>query len=121
MLNDNFTIYYETTQWNITNDIDKKMKYVIMELNKNPSYRLELSAHTDCQGDAKTNMVLSRQRLAEAIKLFFSRGANESQILGRYFGEEKPANNCHCDGNNNYDCSNEEMKKNRRTEVRLIK
>lgn len=121
MLNDNFTIYYETTQWNITNDVDKKMKYVIMELNKNPNYRLELSAHTDCQGDAKTNMVLSRQRLAEAIKLFFSRGANEAQIIGRYFGEEKPANNCHCDGNNNYDCSNEEMKKNRRTEVRLIK
>jgi outer membrane protein OmpA-like peptidoglycan-associated protein/tetratricopeptide (TPR) repeat protein len=120
-VNDKFAIYYETTQWNITSDIDKKMKYVIMELNKNPNYRLELSAHTDCQGDAKTNMVLSRQRLAEAIKLFFSRGANESQIVGRYFGEEKPANNCHCDGNNNYDCSNEEMKMNRRTEVRLIK
>ncbi|MBL7788451.1 MAG: OmpA family protein [Chitinophagales bacterium] len=118
---DRFVIYYETTQWNITAAVDKQMSNIIKELNKNPNYRLELSAHTDCQGDAKTNLVLSRQRLAEATKLFFMRGANEAQIIGRYFGEEKPANNCHCDSKDNYDCSNEEMSKNRRTEVRLIK
>jgi len=118
---DALTIYYETTMWTITEEVDKHMQFLIKELNRNPNYRLELLAHTDCQGDAKTNLVLSRQRLAEATKLFFSRGANEAQIIGRYFGEAKPANNCHCDGSNNYDCSNEEMKMNRRTEVRLIK
>ena len=120
-MSDKFVIYYETTQWFISDVVEKQIQYVVRELNKNPNYKLELSSHTDCQGDAKVNLVLSRQRLAEAIKLFFSRGANESQIIGRYFGEEKPANNCHCDGANNYDCSNEDLKKNRRTEVRLIK
>jgi outer membrane protein OmpA-like peptidoglycan-associated protein len=118
---DRFTIYYETTQWYISDVLEKQIQYVVRELNRNPNYKLELSSHTDCQGDSKVNLVLSRQRLAEAIKLFFSRGANESQIIGRYFGEEKPVNNCHCDGANNYDCSNEDLKKNRRTEVRLIK
>jgi len=118
---DHFTIYYETTKWNITESVNEKMQYVIRELNKNPNYRLELSAHTDCQGDAQTNMVLSRQRLAEAVKLFFARGANETQIIGRYFGEERPVNSCRCDSENNYNCSNEELMRNRRTEVRLVK
>ncbi len=120
-MSDRFTIYYETTQWYISDVLEKQIQYVVRELNRNPNYKLELSSHTDCQGDSKVNLVLSRQRLAEAIKLFFSRGVNESQIIGRYFGEEKPVNNCHCDGANNYDCSNEDLKKNRRTEVRLIK
>jgi outer membrane protein OmpA-like peptidoglycan-associated protein len=118
---DNLTIYYETTQWNISESMDRQMQYFIRELNKNPNARLEISSHTDCQGDSKTNLVLSRQRLAEVTKLFFSRGANETQMIGRYFGEEKPANSCRCDGDNNYSCSNEELRKNRRTEVRLIK
>lgn len=120
-IQENFTIYYETTKWDISETVDKNMQHVIRELNKNPNYRLELSAHTDCQGDAKTNMILSRQRLAEAIKLFFARGANESQIIGRYYGEERPVNNCRCDQSDNSTCSNEMMSKNRRTEVRLIK
>ena len=120
-LSDEFTIYYETTEWNISGLIDKQIQFIVRELNRNPTYRLEVSSHTDCQGDATGNLGLSRQRLAEAIKLFFSRGTNESQIIGRYFGEEKPVNKCHCDNVNNYDCSNEDLKKNRRTEVRLIK
>jgi outer membrane protein OmpA-like peptidoglycan-associated protein/tetratricopeptide (TPR) repeat protein len=120
-LSDYLTIYYETTQWNISESMDRQMQYFIKELNKNPNARLEISSHTDCQGDPKTNLVLSRQRLAEVTKLFFSRGANEAQMIGRYFGEEKPINSCRCDGANNYNCSNEELRKNRRTEVRLIK
>lgn len=120
-LKDNFTIYYETTQWAISQDIDRQIQYVIAQLNQHPSYRLELQSHTDCQGDAKANLVLSKMRLDEAIKYFFSRGASEAQIVGRYFGESKPANNCQCDGANNYDCSNEELRKNRRTEVKLIR
>jgi outer membrane protein OmpA-like peptidoglycan-associated protein len=120
-LNDNLTIYYETTQWNISESMDRQMQYFIRELNKNPNARLEISSHTDCQGDPKTNLVLSRQRLAEVTKLFFSRGASEAQMIGRYFGEERPVNSCKCDGENNYNCSNEELRKNRRTEVRLIK
>lgn len=120
-LSDNFVIYYETTKWDITDQVNRQIQYVIKELNQNPSYKLELSAHTDCQGDAKTNLALSRQRMAEAIKLFFSRGANEKQLVGRYFGEERPVNRCRCDGGNNYNCSNEDLQKNRRTEVRLIR
>ena len=118
---DNLTIYYETTQWNISESMDRQMQYFIRELNKNPNARLEISSHTDCQGDPKTNLVLSRQRLAEVTKLFFSRGANEAQMIGHYFGEERPANSCKCDRENNYSCSNEQLRRNRRTEVRLIK
>lgn len=120
-MQDKFTIYYESTQWNITTLIDKQIQYVIKQLNQNPNYRLEIDAHTDCQGDAKANMALSRLRLDETIKYFFSRGASESQMIGKYFGESKPVNNCQCDSYEGYDCSNEDLRKNRRTEVRLVK
>lgn len=120
-MQDNYNLYYESGKWEISDEADKQIQYFITALNKNPNYKLELSSYTDCQGEEDANINLSRQRLAEVKKLFFMRGAAESQMIGKFYGEKKPANNCNCDQNGNHNCSPEEMKKNRRTEVRLVK
>lgn len=120
-MTDNFNLYYSSGQWEITDDVNKQIQYVVNTLNQNPSYKLTLSSHTDCQGDETTNIALSRQRVAEAKKLFFMRGVAESQMVGEYFGEAKPLTNCNCDQYGNYTCSPEDMRKNRRTEVKIIR
>lgn len=118
---DNFNLYYSSGQWEITDDVNRQIQYIVNLLNQNPSYKLELSSHTDCQGEEALNAALSRQRVAEARKLFFMRGVAEAQMIGKFYGEAKPINSCNCDQYGNYNCSSEEMRKNRRTEVRIIK
>jgi outer membrane protein OmpA-like peptidoglycan-associated protein/tetratricopeptide (TPR) repeat protein len=119
-LADNFNLYYSSGQWEITEDVNKQIQYVVSILAQNPTYKLELSSHTDCQGDEATNAALSRQRVAEARKLFFMRGVAEEQMIGKYYGEVRPINSCSCDQYGNYNCSPEEMRKNRRTEVKVL-
>jgi outer membrane protein OmpA-like peptidoglycan-associated protein/tetratricopeptide (TPR) repeat protein len=120
-LSDNLTLYYATSQWEITDEVNRQIQYIVTTLNQNPNYKLELSSHTDCQGDEGANITLSRQRVAEAKKLFFMRGVAEAQMVGKFYGEAKPLFNCNCDQFNNYSCSPEDMRKNRRTEVKIIK
>jgi len=120
-LTENFNLYYENSQWVITEAIDRQIQHIVTILSQNPSYKLELNSHTDCQGDEKMNVALSKMRMEEAKKLFFSRGVSDKQMIGKYYGESKPFNTCKCDKFDNYNCSSDEMKKNRRTEVRIIK
>ena len=120
-VSDHFTLYYETSQWLINEPMEKQIQYAVTSLIKNPTYKLELNSYTDCQGDVASNIQLSKLRLEEAKKLFFSRGVPENQIICKYHGEASPVNDCRCDEVDNYNCSSDEMKKNRRTEVRILK
>lgn len=121
VITENYTIYYDNSQWMLTPAFNKQIQNTVNILNQNPGYKVQLTSHTDCQGDAKLNMELSKRRLEEAKKIFFSRGVSESQMVGRYVGETEPKNNCHCDQYDNYSCPSNEMRQNRRTEVRILK
>lgn len=121
VLSDQLTLYYESGQAYNTENLNRQIQHIVQILNQNPGYKLELLAHTDCQGDKMMNLQLSKIRMEEAKKLFFSRGVAESQIIGKFFGENMPTNTCRCDDNDNYSCSSDLMRLNRRTEVRIIK
>lgn len=120
-LTDNFNIYYESGNWMMTESLNKQIQHIVGLLNQNPGYKMELISHTDCQGEAKANLELSRQRLEEAKRFFFSRGVSDKQMVGKYMGETQPANGCSCDRMDNYNCPGDLMRLNRRTEVRLLK
>lgn len=120
-LTDNYNIYYESGQSSVTENLNRQIQHSISILNRNPQYKLEITSYTDCQGDKNYNLSLSKRRMEELKMLFFSRGVAEKQIIGKYSGEASPLNNCSCDSMNNYNCSPDEIKKNRRTEIKLIK
>jgi outer membrane protein OmpA-like peptidoglycan-associated protein len=120
-LTDSYNLFYESGGWVLNDMINRQIQSTIKTLNQNPSFKLELKAHTDCQGDKAMNLQLSKARLAEAKKLFFSYGVSDAQIVGSYFGESLPANSCKCDDYSNSNCSGDELRLNRRTEVKILK
>ena len=59
-------------------------------LKKKPTWKLEITGHTDNQGDDTANMLLSKKR-AEAVKAYLvSQGIDVTRINTLYFGETKP-------------------------------
>lgn len=80
-------------------------------LIKKPDWQLTVAGHTDSQGGAQNNLILSKKR-AEAVKVYLNqRGVEESRIIVQYYGEEKPiADNETPEG----------RQKNRRVEMTII-
>ena len=59
-------------------------------LIKKPDWRLRVAGHTDSQGGAQNNLILSKKR-AEAVRAYLSQhGVDESRVIVEYYGEEKP-------------------------------
>lgn len=59
-------------------------------LKKKPTWKLEITGHTDNQGDDTANMLLSKKR-AEAIKAYLvSQGIDATRFVIQYYGETKP-------------------------------
>ena len=59
-------------------------------LKENPQLEIRLEGHTDNQGDAAPNQLLSEQRVAEAKRYLVGRGVAESRISTVGFGGSKP-------------------------------
>jgi outer membrane protein OmpA-like peptidoglycan-associated protein len=78
---------------------------------KKDTWKLKVAGHTDSQGKAQTNLILSKKR-AEAVKAFLvQRGVATERIIVQYFGEEKPvADNETAEG----------RQKNRRVEMEVM-
>lgn len=80
-------------------------------LKKKPTWKLEITGHTDNQGDDTANMLLSKKR-AEAVKAYLvSQGIDATRLITQYYGETKPiATNDTPEG----------RQKNRRVEMKVV-
>lgn len=80
-------------------------------LIKKPTWKLEISGHTDNVGDDNSNLILSKKR-AEAVRNYLvSKGIDTTRFIVNYFGETKPiADNNTADG----------RAKNRRVEMKIV-
>jgi outer membrane protein OmpA-like peptidoglycan-associated protein len=59
-------------------------------LVKKPEWTLVIAGHTDNQGAAKSNLILSKKR-AEAVKKFLiDKGVSKDKLVVEYYGETKP-------------------------------
>ena len=74
----------------LTTDAQGILSGVVSTLNRFPSVRLAIMAHTDSQGDATANKQLSRQR-ARSVAVYLVRNGVSAQRLKAYgFGEDRP-------------------------------
>lgn len=80
-------------------------------LKKKPTWKLQISGHTDNVGDDNGNLVLSKKR-AEALRNYLVlNGVEDVRMIVLYFGETKPiANNDTPEG----------RQKNRRVEMKIV-
>ena len=78
---------------------------------KKSDWKIKIAGHTDSQGKAQSNLILSKKR-AEAVRDFLvQRGVATDRIIVQYYGEEKPV------ADNN---TAEGRQKNRRVEMEII-
>jgi outer membrane protein OmpA-like peptidoglycan-associated protein len=105
-------IYFDTGKATIKPASLPKLDEALAVLTEHPSLRIEISGHTDDQGDDASNLTLSRER-AEAVKAYFTgKGIDQGRIQTRGAGEAEPIE------------SNKTKKgraKNRRIEFKLLK
>jgi len=107
---------FENLEFKSGKDVIKDISYASLEelaelLVKKSEWKLKVAGHTDSQGGAQTNLILSKKR-AEAVKSFLvQRGVKVDNIIVQYFGETKPI------ADNN---TNEGRQKNRRVEMEVI-
>ena len=80
-------------------------------LVKKPEWKLQIAGHTDSDGPAQNNLVLSKKR-AEAVKAFMvSKGVTAERMSVLYFGETQPVSD---------NTTKEGKQKNRRVEMTII-
>ena len=89
---------------------------VVLAMQSNENFNIELSAHSDSKGSDAYNLKLSEQRAIASKNYIVSKGVNVNRIKAKGYGESKLLNNC---GNNSI-CSDDEHAVNRRLEFILI-
>ncbi len=67
-------------------ELDKLVEF----MNENPSMEIELSGHTDNQGDPKLNVELSENRVKSTKNYLVSKGIDKNRIKGKGYGGSKP-------------------------------
>lgn len=90
----------------------EELEKLLETFKKNPGMEIEISGHTDNQGDRKKNILLSEER-AKAVKDFLvEKGISKSRIKCKGYGPDKPLNS---------NKTEEERMLNRRVEFKIIK
>lgn len=90
------------------------MQKLYLVLRNNPSYEVLLSIHTDHEGSAAYNLMLGENR-ANAIKeVLVQKGIDRNRVSIVSYGENKPLDK-------SKKPTKEEMARNRRTEIIVIK
>lgn len=86
---------FENLEFNSGNAVIKDVSFASLDelaalLIKKPTWNLQIAGHTDNQGDAQKNLVLSKQR-AESVKTYLaSKGLDVKRFSTLFFGETQP-------------------------------
>jgi outer membrane protein OmpA-like peptidoglycan-associated protein len=104
-------LHFASARASILKSSYSELNELVQYLKLKPSINIEISGHTDSDGDEKANMELSLKR-ANAVKQYLTNnGISSSRITIKGYGETRPITN---------NMSEQGKAKNRRTEVRVI-
>ena len=109
-------ILFDTGSWAITPLGALVLNKMAQFLQDNPNIVVELGAHTDSQGNAKSNQTLAQKRAQSAVEYLISMGIQDTRITAKGYGETKLKNHC-SDG---VKCSGEQHQENRRIELTVL-
>lgn len=104
-------IQFETGSADIKKASFKLLDEAAKVFQQYQTLRIEISGHTDNQGDASFNMTLSQQRAESVRKYLIDRGIEGRRLIAIGYGQDKPvANNKSAGGRG----------RNRRIELRIL-
>lgn len=112
-----YNIYYDFDKSDILPESEVALDMVVRFMNDNPNVKIELGSHTDSRGSDIYNMGLSERRARSAVNYLISQGIAADRITAKGYGETQLLNKC----DDGVDCTEEEHRQNRRTEITITK
>lgn len=110
------TIYFDLNKYNIRADAEIEIQKVIVAMEKYPSLKIKVNAHTDSRGNDAYNLWLSQKRAESTVKYMVSKGIARDRLDGEGFGEKLLLNEC----DDGVSCSKEKHQLNRRSEFIIL-
>lgn len=105
-------VYFERGTAELLNESFDEIDLVAEMMTENPSIRIELSGHTDNNGNSKLNLKLSQERVEKVKKYLVEHGVDSKRIKGKGYGGTKPVSS---------NATEETRKLNRRVEFTILK
>ncbi len=110
------TIYFDLNKYNIRPDAEVEIQKVIVAMEKYPSLKIKVNAHTDSRGNDAYNLWLSQKRAESTVDYMVSKGISRDRLAGEGFGEKLLLNEC----DDGVPCSREKHQLNRRSEFIIL-
>ncbi len=105
-------VYFERGKAVLLDSSFSELNRVSEMMLENPGVKIELSGHTDNQGNAKLNLELSKERVNAVLTYLVSNGVNAKRIKGKGYGGTRPVAS---------NASEETRRLNRRVEFKILK
>jgi len=83
-------IYFETGQSVIQPESFATLNQIVDALKKQSTLKVQISGHTDSDGDPKANQTLSEQRAISVKNYFITKGIDSTRITTKGFGSSQP-------------------------------
>ena len=83
-------VLYDVDKFNVKNEFESEIMSFIDFLKKYPNVQVEISGHTDSDGDEKHNQKLSQNRADEIKKYMVSKGIDGKRISTVGYGKSIP-------------------------------
>lgn len=83
-------ILFDLAKWNLKPIYEDSLRGLIGTLDANPGLVIELGAHTDAQGNAEQNDILSQKRAESVVDYLIIRGIDPGRLIAKGYGERAP-------------------------------
>ncbi|WDF53457.1 OmpA family protein [Mucilaginibacter sp. KACC 22063] len=104
-------IFFDSNKYDIKTESKAELQKIAEFLTANPTVKIEISGHTDDNGNDQLNQTLSENRAKAVYQYLVSNGINPAKLVSKGYGKTQPlAPNT----------SEENKAKNRRTEFKII-
>lgn len=104
-------VFFETAKYDLKDESKIELDKLVIFLQKNPTVKIEISGHTDNQGDKKSNITLSENRSKSVTNYLISKGISADRLTSKGYGDSVPvADNSTPEGRS----------LNRRTEFKIV-
>lgn len=85
------SLEFQEDSYDLDASIQPKLDYIVEFLKRYPMFRIEVSGHTDSDGEAKYNLELSRKRSLQIRRYIIQRGEfKEERVKAAGYGESRP-------------------------------
>ncbi|MFH1000470.1 MAG: OmpA family protein, partial [Bacteroidota bacterium] len=83
-------ILFDLAKWDLKPKYEDSLRGLIRTLDANQGLIIELAAHTDAQGNAEQNDILSQKRAESVVEYLILRGIDPARLVAKGYGERAP-------------------------------